>query len=97
MDTTQNKSLFLGKSYSNINMKKLDIVIDTILKDISNGANIPFRTCINNNYKLTFSDESNFYINRSTQTVYVYSYNNCKVYVYMNCMIITMIDLVIVL
>ena len=80
-DITKNKSLFLGKSYSNVNMEKLDTVINTILKDISDGVDIPFRTCTNNNYKLTFSDNSKFYINRNTQTVYVYTYNNCKVYV----------------
>ena len=80
-DVTKNKSLFLGKSYSNVNMEKLNTVINTILKDIYNGVDIPFRTCTNNNYKLTFSDNSKFYINRNTQTVYVYNYNNCKVYV----------------
>ena len=80
-DITKNKSLFLGKSYSNINIDKMNIVINTILKDITNGVDIPFRTCINNNYKLTFSDNSSFYINRNTQTVYVYNYNNCRVYV----------------
>ena len=61
-DITKNKSLFLGKSYSNINIDQMNIVI-------------------NNNYKLTFSDNSKFYINRSSQTVYVYNHNNCKVYV----------------